>query len=587
MKTQQIAVVGIDGSGKSTQTRVLPHLVAGKRNQTCGSVGDQAMAIAPDCDLAMPDFAPRGLPFSLRMARVFGRAAKRFVARRRLYAFLKLVQLILQDLGARAFAKRYGLQILFTDGHPLISAAARAGNCFNPASVQGVGSDNQCTSSTVADNMRYLLFGRALPKGTPRFPWIRTLRVAQRLSLLFGRELLSLPDAVVFLDLGASEAKKRIAERGAPVDPHENQADLYQARMGYRRALAAFAQVQNRKGAVVVLVNDLDSGAVTAKTHEALQGVLACPGNERSSRAPELHAPMQRLVGKVFVQIAFGGRYLKELFLNAFFGAWREPLFVLSKSGRDFLREGYSAQVMRTIYEGHRQRRDSASWAERVFLDHPLHQAVSDRLDCLRPRIQEALWRHATGTAQGKIRILSAPSGLSDDLFGALAPLRQTHRALLERVEVVAVDLDPAGDIETALRARAQALGISLTFLRGDLTSPELQNTLLSRGPFHLALFVGLSSWLPKGDLLSHLALLRGALTREGLLICDAFAADRYALSGQAAGYKAHYHDVPTFAALLDLCGFEGSRARIGRGRNGINAVFTCGPRPEPRLQAA
>jgi hypothetical protein len=581
MKAQMIALVGIDGSGKSTLTRLMPHLLTGQRKQVFGGVGDGACAIAPNTDLALPDFYPRGLPLSLRLSRIAGRWAKTWIAQRRVYAFLKLLQLILQDLGAQAFAKRYGVEVLFCDGHPLISAAARAGNCFDPASTDP-NAVARCDGQSVAHNLRYLMKGSPFPEGAARLPWIRALRWIHRFTSFWGMPLFRFPDAVVFLDVREDEAQRRIEARGKTVDPHENHADLRQARLGYRRALAAFAQVSDRRGAIVLPIGNEPEEDVAQALSQKLAGRLMAPGHTPVQRQETLHVPGSQLVGQVFLRIVFGWRYLRQLFLNAAAGAWREPLFVLSRSGRIFLREGYSARVMRLIYDGHRR---NAGWAERIFLDHPLHVAVSDRLDCLRPRIQEALWSFSR--AQKPLRILTAPSGLSDDLFGALEPLKETHGDLLSRLEIVAVDLDPDGSIETSLKSRAHRLGVRLDFLRGDLTDRSFQSRLLGEMPFDIVLFVGLSSWLPKGALAVHLSLLHRLLKSRGQLISDAFAADRYALSGEAAGYRAHYHDVWTWRALLNMSGFSGEKARIQSGRNGINTVFACEKRSTPQKRAA
>ncbi len=53
---------------------------------------------------------------------------------------------------------------------------------------------------------------------------------------------------------------------------------------------------------------------------------------------------------------AINHRYVTHyLMAKAFSGAWREPTFFFSGLGRLFLKEGYSAGVMRAIYNEHGQ----------------------------------------------------------------------------------------------------------------------------------------------------------------------------------------------------------------------------------------
>ena len=148
----------------------------------------------------------------------------------------------------------------------------------------------------------------------------------------------------------------------------------------------------------------------------------------------------------------------------------------------------------------------------------------------------------------------------------------------LSRVHVVAADLDPRGELRAAIGARAGALGVSVEFVRCDLTDPAARERL--GGPFDLALFVGLSSWIDKPSLLGHLAWLRASLGASGTVVTDCFSPASYARSGWLAGYRASYYAPAAYATLLDACGFDAAGIAIASGRDRLNHVLVARPRP-------
>src|SRR5205814_500959 len=173
--------------------------------------------------------------------------------------------------------------------------------------------------------------------------------------------------------------------------------------------------------------------------------------------------------------------------------------------GRQLLREGYSAGVMRTIYD---QGESAHSLADRVFLDYPLHRAVYDRLHILQNMIETELEsRLARGS---RVRIFTAPSGFAYDLFGPLEAIAVRKPELMRNVELVAADLDPHSLLAGEVESRAERLRLGgFRFVVGDITARGLQQELAAGGPYDIALFVGLSSWLPKPHSLRHLRWLR------------------------------------------------------------------------------
>ena len=148
----------------------------------------------------------------------------------------------------------------------------------------------------------------------------------------------------------------------------------------------------------------------------------------------------------------------------------------------------------------------------------------------------------------------------------------------VKRVHITAADLDPHSVLQDELSARAARLGIGFTFHRGDITDPSMVSRLEESAPFDLAIFVGLSSWLPKPQTLVHLAWLRKNLAHDGILLTDCFTPDAYALSGRYIGYKANYYTPEVYKAMLDYCGFDGLNAEVESGRDHLNHVLFSKP---------
>src|SRR4029077_11156998 len=271
-----------------------------------------------------------------------------------------------------------------------------------------------------------------------------------------------MPDQAVFLDLTPDVAIDRVEARGTKVDRHENPTDLATARDGYMRVLEVMRRNKGAASVHVIEVGSLRPGAVLSAAADALAPSLPA-ASSNSARAGALHEAIgRRSVARRVLSYAYLGRYLARHFFD---GAWREPLFPGSPPGRTFLRDGYSAGVMRFIYD----QPAHPSLVDRAFYGYPLHRAVRDRLGILERRIE--MERRARLSAGGKVRIFTAPSGFAYDLFRPLARLATENRELVSHAVLVAADLDPAGDLGPELAAAAERIGLEFTFLRGDLTA--------------------------------------------------------------------------------------------------------------------
>lgn len=305
-----------------------------------------------------------------------------------------------------------------------------------------------------------------------------------------------------------------------------------------------------------------------------LRSTLPQPWQDWDSSAAPPGLPLgttgTRLAGGNVWSKTLNFRYIFRYLLPRWFsGAWREPAFPLSGSGRLFLREGYSAGVMRAIYD-----QDDREYGlmDRIFLEFPLHRAVYDRLKILVRLIEpelEARLKHG-----GELSLLTAPSGFAYDVFQPLESIARRDRVAMRRVRLVAADLDPQDVLARELGERARRLGIQFEFVKGDLTAQSMRDRLRIAGPYDLGLFVGLSAWIPKPQLLRHLEWLAENLTSQGILISDCFTAATYALSGRYIGYKANYYTPQVYKAILDCCGFEGLSAHVESGRDAINHVI-------------
>jgi len=564
--TLQVAVIGIDGSGKSSLAASLAVVIAAERGLVAGSAAsDEFWIRAPDMDLAGPGFHPQGYAIAARLNRLFRRLSHLVVAHKALYPAAKVFQMLVQDNAAVKLSRRYAVDVMISDGNLLLSGAGRAFNYRGP-------SDNPPSADDVDHAFQHLLQGTRLgPESRRRLPDLKTadaLAFTARLTRLHG---IWIPDQAVFLDLAPEAALGRVRARGGKVDRHENPGDLVVARDGYLRVIDVMKRNKGDESVHVIDVGAMRPGEVLRAAAKALAPYLpaASPGVQRAGALHE--ATGRKSVARRVLSYPYLGRYLARHFFE---GAWREPLFPLSAPGRAFLRDGYSAGVMRLIYD----QPPTPGPLERAFYGYPLHRAVRDRLAILERRVEAELRRRLAGG--GEVTVFTAPSGFAYDILRPLGRLAAEDRDLASRVVLVAADLDPAGDLVGEVTAAAERFGARVNFLRGDLTADAFRAECARFGPFDLALFVGLSSWLPKPPMLSHLRWLRSNLGGGGVVVTDCFTPAAYAVGGAAMGYRANYYPPEVMRGLLDYCGFDGLAATVESGRDGINHVLVAPASP-------
>jgi hypothetical protein len=564
----RIAVLGIDGSGKSSLSQALPVVLAAELGIVAGSSGDDFWVFGPDQDHLAPNFNPRGFPLAAHLAKTVRKWAKRSAGNHRLYPYLKLAQMLFQDDAAVSLQKRYQAAAMVSDGNLILSATGRAGNYHQKR--------ERATVDDIEAAYRHLLENQPLgPDAAERLPALGAAAAVSKWLRRIGFDGVWLPDAVIFLDLPPATALQRISSRGQHVDAHENLADMAHARESYVKAIAAYERITSRKGRVID-ASGKDPGQILREAVDYLRPQL--------SAAAE--AARQKVLGtspEAGARTALNPGYLFRYLLPRFFkSAWRELSFPVSRPGKMLLREGYSAGVMRVIYE-HDQARLSP--LEAVFFGYPLHRAVYDRLQILtrriQPELEERLSRHR------RLRIFSAPSGFAYDLFRPLERIVENNPDTAQRIQLVTADLDPHGVLAPELTARAKKLGIDFRMILGDITAETTRREIASGGPYDMALYVGLSSWLPKPQTVSHLRWLRGHLASDAVLVTDCFSADTYAEGGRYAGYRASYYSPTAYQALLEWCGYAGLEAAAESGRDRINHVFVSRPRAAQRAKPA
>ena len=567
--TLQVAIIGIDGSGKSTLAASLAVVIAAEHGLIAGSaVADEFWFRAPQVDIAGPGFHPHGYAIAARLDRVLRKLSHLVVEHKALYPSAKVFQMLLQDNAAMKLSKRYAVDVMISDGNLLLSGAGRAFNYRGPAG-------DPPSAEDVDHAFQHLLQGTRLGTDTrkrlPNLQIAGALAVTARLTRLQG---IWMPDRAVFLDLTPDAALARVHTRGAKVDRHENAADLSIARDGYLRVVEVMKGNKGADSVHVIEVGPMRPGDVLSAAAQGLAPQLPAASAD-SIRAGALHEAVgRRSVARRVLSYSYLVRYLLRHFFD---GAWREPLFPMSAPGSAFLRDGYSAGVMRHIYDQPSQQ----SLAERAFYGYPLHRAVRDRLAILERRIEDEL--RSRLVRGGEVRIFTAPSGFAYDLLRPLAKLAAENRQLAGRILLVAADLDPSGDLAPELKAAAERIGLNLEFVRGDLTSAELRSACSAHGPFDVALFVGLSSWLPKKPMLDHLRWLGSNVRQDGVLVTDCFTPAAYAIGGAALGYRANYYPPAVMRVILDYCGFDGLAADVESGRDGINHVLLAPVRAASR----
>jgi len=207
-----LAVLGIDGSGKSTLSRALSRRLSSDARACLVTDGVELFEHGERAE------APPLLAEKLRAS--LGRRTK-VAGSLKSYKIPKLAELLLRDHVVEELRDWYAPDVVVLDGSPLLNITAWTGLYRNEAMDEAM-----CLSAL------RILSGRdeSLAPDDPvyrTFPELVTLR---RLHLAHMR----VPDAVLFLDVDPVVSMERIRSRGEERQVHETEEKLGRLRGGYR-----------------------------------------------------------------------------------------------------------------------------------------------------------------------------------------------------------------------------------------------------------------------------------------------------------------------------------------------------------------
>jgi diacylglycerol kinase family enzyme len=256
-----VAIVGIDGSGKSSAFRsALEHLA--QRVDVVG-IGDEYLAGAP----GLPVHARTDLPFQ-RAAGALARTAKRT---RHAWAYRQLKTL---DLMARSRMREHLVRqehpdVVLTDGDPLVNTLAwSAGRLYR---------DQLLDDQRILEALRYLSGQAQIPRAELSY----YLRHAPQLALVNRLRLarFPLPDVVVLLHIDGALAMERIRRRGRSPQVHETPQALDALAAGYERVCGL---IETHQGVTVLRL---------AATQTDLQATARAVARVALERMPERPDP--------------------------------------------------------------------------------------------------------------------------------------------------------------------------------------------------------------------------------------------------------------------------------------------------------
>lgn len=235
-----VAVLGIDGSGKSTVSRRLS-VDLSPAGRTC-LIGDSLELFA--------DGAPRAAqPLLKEKLRRWVSAQAKDAKSLARYKIPKLAELLLRDALLGEARRWYGPDLIFMDGSPILNMTAWS-ILYRP---------DQMSVDFCARAMT-LLAGGGLAKD-PLYREFPELRVMKRLGLT----RLAMPDAVIFLDVPPAVSMSRIESRGERVQAHETEQKLGRLREAYLLVVEAAGERLGLPAFVLDGNRDLESIVAEAK----------------------------------------------------------------------------------------------------------------------------------------------------------------------------------------------------------------------------------------------------------------------------------------------------------------------------------
>jgi 1-acyl-sn-glycerol-3-phosphate acyltransferase len=256
-----LAVLGIDGSGKSTLSRELAK-----------SLSEKARVCLVTDDLELYEGGKRSeiQPlFTEKVREAVGKYAKEAKSLKH-YKIPKLTELLLRNHLLGQVRRWYNPEVICQDGSPLLNLTAWS-TLYKGDAVD---------AETCADAIR-ILAGRddAPDRGDAiysRFPELDAMKRAKLTSMW-------MPDAVIMLDVEPEISMDRIASRGERVQVHESREKLARLRDGYLMVCDVLQSVFGQP--VMVIDGGQDFETVTASALDFIKRTE----EERTDNGKKLH----------------------------------------------------------------------------------------------------------------------------------------------------------------------------------------------------------------------------------------------------------------------------------------------------------
>lgn len=205
------AVLGIDGSGKSTLSRILSKRLS-EDSRVC-MISDNIEFYE---NLNQKELQPL---LTEKVREALGRYAKRAKSLKH-YKIPKMAELLLRDHIMGEVQRWYTPNIIVQDGCPLINIGAWA------RLYKGEYFDEEACSKAIKIITGK---GKGIRKDDPIFKKLHELAALKRFRL----DHMRLPDAVIMLDVAPAVSIQRIQSRGEQKQAHETEEKLAKLREGY------------------------------------------------------------------------------------------------------------------------------------------------------------------------------------------------------------------------------------------------------------------------------------------------------------------------------------------------------------------
>jgi len=252
-KTVHIAVIGVDGSGKSSCYEGLLRFLA--EQHKVGGIGDQVFVTDSNGFLKIPNDIIL-VKIKHRLSRIVKLCKSKY-----LYQISKMVELIVRSKIYDKITQRYTPQTIITDGTPLINMLGW-GRYYHP---------QYFNEETYIECIEYLTRIKRIPWSEALY-YLRKIPELFIINNIFGVGL-KIPDVVIFLKVDPEEAINRIAKRGKEVQVHEHKEFLDKLQEAYIFTLDILKNKFDMK-VIEVDTNKLTQEEVLKKSEEIIWQIM-------------------------------------------------------------------------------------------------------------------------------------------------------------------------------------------------------------------------------------------------------------------------------------------------------------------------